>query len=510
MGAKATYPWSSETKNGPQSPALHPLLGLILYFWNASLRVTLSWCHHYASEFMKMSMQWRHASSPPPRKSKAIVTAWKKILSFFFDCRGPFLIEFLPQGSQDGSTYKKNHECLFCDYSTGHLAHLKRHINSHTGERPYICSVCGQDFRQKAHLKRHMTTHSTERPYKCNICEKSFKRIEYLKQHKLCLDIRIGDIHGRVCADTGATSSIAVAENKFVHGVETYEQYEASSFDNSSQNSDYMKCHILSQMDDHLFNCDLCGKSFRQKSNLNNHVRTHTGERPFSCWICGKDFAQKATLNYHMIRHSDERPHKCYLCSKYYSMCEVQNSRYYSCKLCVYSSAFLTNMRNHILTHTGERPFSCSLCGKDFSQKATLNHHMLTHSDLRPYKWEICGKAFKWKNSFKDMENNYGNETLSENLYKCSYCDYSTLHLLSLKNHTAIHSEKRPFICFVCGKDFRRKANLKDHGLIHSGTRPFRCHTCGKDFIQKSTLTRHMKVHTVTDSQNAYLQLKGF
>ena len=44
-------------------------------------------------------MQWKHISSPPARKSKATITARKVMLSFFFDCRGPLLIEFLPQGS---------------------------------------------------------------------------------------------------------------------------------------------------------------------------------------------------------------------------------------------------------------------------------------------------------------------------------------------------------------------------------------------------------------------------
>ena len=44
-------------------------------------------------------MQWKHSSSPPPQKSKATITARKVMLSFFFDCRGPLLIEFLPQGS---------------------------------------------------------------------------------------------------------------------------------------------------------------------------------------------------------------------------------------------------------------------------------------------------------------------------------------------------------------------------------------------------------------------------
>jgi len=57
-----------------------------------------SWCHLYVLESKKMSMQWKHSSSPSPQKSKAMITAQKVMLSFLFNCRGPLLIEFLPQG----------------------------------------------------------------------------------------------------------------------------------------------------------------------------------------------------------------------------------------------------------------------------------------------------------------------------------------------------------------------------------------------------------------------------
>ena len=57
-----------------------------------------TWCHYCTPKSKKTSMQWKHSSSPPPRKSKATITAQKKMLSFFLDCRGSLLIEFLPQG----------------------------------------------------------------------------------------------------------------------------------------------------------------------------------------------------------------------------------------------------------------------------------------------------------------------------------------------------------------------------------------------------------------------------
>ena len=36
--------------------------------------------------------------------------------------------------------------------------------------------------------------------------------------------------------------------------------------------------------------CDVCGKVFDRRSNLDIHMRTHTNERPYECDVCDKLF----------------------------------------------------------------------------------------------------------------------------------------------------------------------------------------------------------------------------
>ncbi|GFW20575.1 b lymphocyte-induced maturation protein 1 homolog [Trichonephila clavipes] len=91
----------------------------------------------------------------------------------------------------DGAEYSimlgtvKRHQCPFCDYASLLLANVKRHILTHTGERPFICSVCNKGFIEKKNLTTHMLKHTGERPHKCQLCSKSFMRKDALKSHMI-------------------------------------------------------------------------------------------------------------------------------------------------------------------------------------------------------------------------------------------------------------------------------------------------------------------------------------
>ncbi|KAM0756057.1 hypothetical protein T439DRAFT_320745 [Meredithblackwellia eburnea MCA 4105] len=143
--------------------------------------------------------------------------------------------------------------CDRCEDGKGFAQRQKvmRHLQTHTGDRPFVCDVCNKSFSEATTLTQHMRVHTNERPYKCTHpgCEKAF--------------------------------SLASA----------------------------LTIHLRTHTGDKPFRCPFpgCSSAFAESSNLSKHIRTHKGERGHECDECGKAFSRSDQLARHKKIHAKAR-----------------------------------------------------------------------------------------------------------------------------------------------------------------------------------------------------------
>jgi hypothetical protein len=61
---------------------------------------------------------------------------------------------------------------------------IMRHMQTHTGAKPFQCQTCHKRFSESTMVVQHMRTHTGEKPFKCDQCQKDFSVSAALTIHK--------------------------------------------------------------------------------------------------------------------------------------------------------------------------------------------------------------------------------------------------------------------------------------------------------------------------------------
>ncbi|XP_076628253.1 Zn finger homeodomain 1 [Colletes latitarsis] len=105
---------------------------------------------------------------------------------------------------------------------------------------------------------------------------------------------------------------------------------------NESDNTSQPEAPPAADIEQGVYFCDRCDKTFSKHSSLARHKYEHSGQRPYKCVECPRAFKHKHHLTEHKRLHSGEKPFQCSKCLKRFShsgsYSQHMNHRYSYCK----------------------------------------------------------------------------------------------------------------------------------------------------------------------------------
>ncbi|XP_017880671.1 ras-responsive element-binding protein 1 isoform X2 [Ceratina calcarata] len=312
--------------------------------------------------------------------------------------------------------------CPYCERPFPWTSSLRRHILTHTGQKPYQCVHCSLLFTTKSNCDRHLLrkhkanpnkmrrarTESSspdsqvvvnnssfsmrnvpERPYKCNQCPSStFSTLGNLKKHrntkharKSRSDTPSSEPHNSPpgCSKQNNEQSDYDSQSSSAsEGLETSSLPGTSKSSMNRGNNDMPKSRKTSPRSspgpgEAAFKCYLCDCGFADRQGCVEHIRI-SHEASYEM-LEAKGALDMALDGQDQLQPRPSRQQHASDIEEKRGRFPDYRNRKVVCAFCIRRFWSAEDLRRHMRTHTGERPFACDICYRRF----TLKHSMLRH-----------------------------------------------------------------------------------------------------------------------------------
>ncbi|XP_038818459.1 zinc finger protein 513a isoform X2 [Salvelinus namaycush] len=376
----------------------------------------------------------------------------------------------------DDGPNSKRHSCQLCGFSSRYANHVKRHMKTHNGEKPYRCPLCTYASAQLVNLQRHLRIHTGEKPYSCDSCSFACSSLGNLKRHQRMHVVGQEAVRPASRPPIGPSAEALRPDlNLHVGG----------------HNRDYLPCSdglkVPPELPEHqpsrLLEAPGCGPGAESGGRVGAVVGVKSEDRDslpplpflFTCRLCGipmededgstTQICAKCTLD--MLNKDSSGPNSP----------GERGDKVYTCSACPFLTHYPNHLARHMKTHSGEKPYKCPQCDYASAHFDNLKRHHRVHTGEKPYK--------------------------------CHLCDYACGNLANLKRHQRVHSGAKPFQCAVCSYSCNQSMNLKRHMLRHTGEKPYKCQQCGYTTGHWDNYKRHQKKHGLATDGWVKVQMPG-
>lgn len=154
--------------------------------------------------------------------------------------------------------------------------------------------------------------------------------------------------------------------------------------------------------------CKLCNREFVCAVSLKYHMNIHWGLKPFECEVCGKAWADKRNLEKHRKIHQKRtathnypqlrkrrtgKPKGTATLTLESENNQLEDKRALTDVTIIEEGGSVA--QDHAITkHAPEYNGVCGICDKKFSCRTSLKYHMNIHMGVKPFVCEVCGKAW--------------------------------------------------------------------------------------------------------------------